>query len=744
MNQWIANSLMPDKNPKMQRRILYGNKTIKLSLNPKDKVVICDPEGLQQAYIYILNSSLENFELPLDIGEMPLSQIIKIEGKQDLLPFIALDDKHDANEIYEFTAPCELELLICAYGKDMLPFEQTPPTPIEIYFPKSAQDLPEPLAEIKAEYRIKAGTAISYEVEEGDYIQIVDVEGKQCSDLLAFDKEALALGQEKGLDPTVTRTLMGNSYPTPGLHSKYFNEDFKALIELYQDTVGRHDTFAVACSAKYYNDMGYMGHDNCSENFNKVLADYPIKPRNGWPAINFFYNTIVTHDNQLGFDEPWSRAGDYVLLKALAPIVCASSSCADDIDAANGWNPTDIHIRIYDKSCNFSKGIANRMTPQAEPRLTRKSGFYNKISELTRYFVEYKGFWLPNSFNNEGAISEYWACRNHAAIMDLSPLRKFEVIGPDALKLLQYTQTRDMNKLAVGQVVYTAFCLETGGMIDDGTILRLCEHNFRIVVGDDYVGIWLREVAQKMGFKVFIKSSTDQLNNIAVQGPKSRNILSKIVTTPPHQPSIEELKWFRFTIGKIGEVPIMVSRTGYTGELGYEVWCNPKDAEFVWDAIYKVGEPIGMKPLGLLALDMLRIEAGLVFAGYDFCDQTDPVEAGIGFVIAKKEDDYIGKDAIMRKKENPAKKMVGLIIDSEEGIYHGDPVYKGRFQIGVVTSATKSPILNKNIALARLDIACSEIGEEVEIGKLDGQQKRIKATICAFPHFDPQKTRVRA
>ena len=150
-----------------------------------------------------------------------------------------------------------------------------------------------------------------------------------------------------------------------------------------------------------------------------------------------------------------------------------------------------------------------------------------------------------------------------------------------------------------------------------------------------------------------MRSSTDQLHNIAVQGPKSRDILREIIWTPPAQPTLEELGWFRFAVGRIGGfegAPVVVSRTGYTGELGYEIFCHPKDALTVFDAVWKAGEPHGMTPLGLEALDMLRIEAGLVFAGYEFCDQTDPFEAGIGFTVPlkTKNDDFIGREALIR------------------------------------------------------------------------------------------------
>jgi aminomethyltransferase len=305
--------------------------------------------------------------------------------------------------------------------------------------------------------------------------------------------------------------------------------------------------------------------------------------------------------------------------------------------------------------------------------------------------------------------------------------------------------TRNIKKLAVGQIVYTSMCNEQGGMVDDGTVFRMCQHNFRWVCGDDYCGVWLRTLAEKHQLKVWIKSSTDQLHNVAVQGPRSRDILAQIVVTPPHQPTLAELKWFRFTVGRIAGIPVVVSRTGYTGELGYEIWCHPAQAATVWDAVWEAGRPAGLTPMGLAALDMLRIEAGLVFAAYDFCDQTDPFEAGIGFTVPKdKTDFYVGSEAVARRRDAPHKKLVGLDIVGNETIGHGDPVYLGRTQVGVVTSATRSPILGKTIALARLDVTATENGLAIEIGKLDGHQKRLGATVTSFPHFDPQKTRVRS
>jgi glycine cleavage system T protein (aminomethyltransferase) len=616
----------------------------------------------------------------------------------------------------------------------------TPHAPEEV-------ELPAPLALPRLDFRVDAATALSYEVKAGEHIQVIDVRGRQCSDFLAFHRRKLERGLERGLDSTVTRTLMGTAYPTPGLWGKFYDLDMDPLVEVVRDTVGRHDTFALACTAKYYEDMGYPGHVNCTDNFNRQLDPFAIAARKGWPALNFFYNTAFDSNLVLTMDEPWSRPGDYVLLRAMTDLVCASSACPDDIDPANGWDVTDIHVRVYPPAKTFSAAIAHRVTPDAEPVLTKETTFHPRTSGLTKSFVEYRGYWLPHCFDNEGAIAEYWACRERAAVMDLSPLRKWEILGPDAEALMQATITRDARRLAVGQVVYTAICNETGGMIDDATVFRLGQDNFRFVGGDEYDGVWLKEQASRLGLRVWVKPSTDQLHNLAVQGPASRDLLAGIVWTPPTQPGLADLKWFRFTIGRIGAydgIPIVVSRTGYTGELGYEVWCHPSDGPAVWDAIREAGSPHGLTPLGLEALDILRIEAGLIFAGYEFDDQVDPFEAGIGFTVnLDTEDDFVGRQALEARKASPQRVLVGLELEGSETAGHGDPVVVGRQRVGVVTSGTRSPILRKNIALARVAVQYRELGTALEVGKLDGQQKRIGATVVRFPFYDPEKTRPR-
>jgi aminomethyltransferase len=757
-----------------ERYVIRGGAVVVVPVMAGDQIEVVDPEGLQSALLSAFNSKGQNITGSLGIAVnttgSELARMLSINApgarkiNKKLAKFkIDLSTSPTAEVLTGETEAGSLQSMVCeeagiliigAPGEPMQVDHQNAPTDLIAWITRSRpqvdtlNELPDPLADPIEDFRIKTATAQSYQVKAGQYIQVLDIDGRQCSDFQCFDLAKLDKGIERCLDATATRTLMGSAYPGPGLYSKFYNVDLEPVVEVMQDTCGRHDSFGLACTSRYYEDMGYPGHPNCSDNFNFALRDYPVAPRKGWMAMNLFFNTFFDDDYQLYFDEPWSRPGDYVLMRALRDMVCVSSACPCDIDAANGWNPTDIQVRVYDENETFKRAIAFRKTTDAEPVMTQETGFHPETSKLTRNFVEYNGYWLANCYTNQGAIEEYWACRQAVAMIDLSPLRKYEVLGPDAEQLMQTCVPRDMKKLAVGQVVYTAMCNLSGGMIDDGTIFRLGKDNFRWIGGCDGSGLWLREQAEKLGLRVWVKNASSQLANLQVQGPKSKDVLKKVIWTRPDQASVEELAWFRFSIARMNNdtgLPILISRTGYTGELGYEVFCHPDHAPEVWRAIALAGEDEGIKPIGLEALDILRIEAGLIFAGHEFCEQTDPFEAGIPFSVPlkTKADDFIGRAALEKRKESPQRKLVGLELSGKEPAAHGEGVFAGRYQVGEITSATISPILGKNIALCKMNIEYAENGTELEVGKLDGHQKRIPSIVVPFPHFDPTKERVK-
>ncbi|QDH64785.1 DUF1989 domain-containing protein [Pseudomonas azotoformans] len=751
--------------PNLERyRVAAGGVTL-VDLQPGDGLQVIDVEGRQTCALLALDaggrSALASWGLsgstaccvPGRIGQALQRRGIDAQA----LPLAASlwDTDSPPGHSRQFVAEDALLVIVAAPAEATAVDRQYRPSELRLIVTRANPSplllpaLPEPLGDVLDEFTLRAGTAHCYTVAKGQYIQVLDVAGRQCSDFVALDRRALDRGVELDLDQTVTRTLNGSAYPAPGLFSKFFDRHMQPMLEVVQDTVGRHDSFALACAARYYETHGYFGHDNCSDNLSRVLAPHGVQARNGWPAINFFFNTGIDAHQQMTLDEPWSRPGDYVLLRAMTDLLCGSTSCPDDIDPANGWNPTDIHVRIYSEKERFSIAMSTRTTADADPILTRESAFHSRTRALTGSFTDYRNWWLPLRYDGYGVTEEYLGCRERVAVMDLTALRKFEIIGPDAEALLQYCLTRDIRRLAVGQVVYSAMCHAHGGMLDDGTLLRLGPDNFRWICGEDYAGVWLREQAEKLGMKVWVKSASEQIHNLAVQGPLSRELLQQMVWTPPTQPSVETLGWFRFLVGRLDGFdgcPLMISRTGYTGELGFEVWCQPEDAERVWDRIWQLGQPLGLVPLGLEALDLLRIEAGLIFAGYEFSDQTDPFEAGIGFSVPlkSKTDDFIGRDALLRRSAHPSHKLVGLHLSGNETAHHGDPVYQGRAQVGVITSACRSPLLASTIALCRVDVSCAEPGTELEIGKVDGLQKRISATVSAAIFYDPDKSRVRS
>lgn len=751
--------------PNLERyRVAAGGVTL-VDLQPGDGLQVIDVEGRQTCALLALDtggrSALASWGLSGSTAcSVPgrIGQALQRRGiDAQALPLAASlwDADSPPGHSRQFVAEDALLVIVAAPAEATAVDRQYRPSELRLIVTRANPSplllpaLPEPLGDVLDEFTLRAGTAHGYTVAKGQYIQVLDVAGRQCSDFVALDRRALDRGVELDLDQTVTRTLNGSAYPAPGLFSKFFDRHMQPMLEVVQDTVGRHDSFALACAARYYETHGYFGHDNCSDNLSRVLAPHGVQARNGWPAINFFFNTGIDAHQQMTLDEPWSRPGDYVLLRAMTDLLCGSTSCPDDIDPANGWNPTDIHVRIYSEKERFSIAMSTRTTADADPILTRESAFHSRTRALTGSFTDYRNWWLPLRYDGYGATEEYLGCRERVAVMDLTALRKFEIIGPDAEALLQYCLTRDIRRLAVGQVVYSAMCHAHGGMLDDGTLLRLGPDNFRWICGEDYAGVWLREQAQKLGMKVWVKSASEQIHNLAVQGPLSRELLQQMVWTPPTQPSVETLGWFRFLVGRLDGFdgcPLMISRTGYTGELGFEVWCQPEDAERVWDRIWQLGQPLGLVPLGLEALDLLRIEAGLIFAGYEFSDQTDPFEAGIGFSVPlkSKTDDFIGRDALLRRSAHPSHKLVGLHLSGNETAHHGDPVYQGRAQVGVITSACRSPLQASNIALCRVDVSCAEPGTELEIGKVDGLQKRISATVSAAIFYDPDKSRVRS
>jgi aminomethyltransferase len=355
---------------------------------------------------------------------------------------------------------------------------------------------------------------------------------------------------------------------------------------------------------------------------------------------------------------------------------------------------------------------------------------------------------------------EYFAIRNSAALIDVSPLQKYTLRGRDAVRLLDRLVTRNVAKCSVGQVLYTPWCDEQGKVIDDGTITRLDEHTFRLTSAEPNLR-WLYE--NSLGLRdVSIEDATAETAVLALQGPLSRDILNASANN-----SIDGLRYFRAIEIQIGGVKVFVSRTGYTGDLGYEIWIDGQDGVKVWDALMLAGERYGITPTGILGLDVARVEAGLIMLDVDYtsakhaitdAQKSSPFELGLGWAVSFDKTEFIGKRALeIEKRRGPTWQLAGLEVDYEtlERVYaeadlplhlpitawRSDiPIYSGGRQIGYATSGVWSPLLKKYIVLAHLEAAQAKEGNQVFMEvTVDHKRRLTRATVSKLPFFDPER-----
>lgn len=354
---------------------------------------------------------------------------------------------------------------------------------------------------------------------------------------------------------------------------------------------------------------------------------------------------------------------------------------------------------------------------------------------------------------------EYSAVRNSAALFDVSPLHKYLVSGRDAVRLLDRMVTRNVGKTKLGQVLYTAWCDAHGKVIDDGTVTRLDETTFRVTAAEPNFR-WLHQNA--VGLDVAIAEISDQLGALALQGPLSRTILAQVA-----EQSVDQLKYFRMMSNRIAGVDIQISRTGYTGDLGYELWIPAAGGVAVWDRLMAVGSNYGITPAGIWALDLARIEAGLVMLDVDYHSshraviedqKSSPFELSLDWTVNLDKDSFNGKQALAAEKaRGPAWRFVGIEVDWEslESLYHAVhlspslptvawrtsvPIYRGGEQIGYASSGCWSPLLKKYLALAHIRAPhfAPDTNVEMEV-TVEHQRKRAKAWVRKLPFFDPAR-----
>jgi aminomethyltransferase len=356
---------------------------------------------------------------------------------------------------------------------------------------------------------------------------------------------------------------------------------------------------------------------------------------------------------------------------------------------------------------------------------------------------------------------EYWAIRNSAALIDVSPLYKYLITGPDAVRLLDRVVTRDVTRCKVHQVMYTPWCDPSGKVLDDGTISRLDDQTFRMTSADPNLR-WLSDNA--VGLQVSIEEISDSTAALSLQGPTSRDILEALAG-----PEIRSLRFFHLTEATIGGVPVTISRTGYTGDLGFEIWAGAADAERLWDALIAGGTPYGIVPAGIWALDIARIEAGLLMIEVDYVSarhaliegqKSSPFELNLGWTVSPTKGAFIGKRALMAEKERgPAWQFVGLEVEWEslERLYAevglpprlptiawraSVPVYVAGRQVGYATSGCWSPLLKKYLALAHVESAHAKPDTKVTMEMtVEHRRKLAAARVTATPFFNPERKR---
>jgi len=354
---------------------------------------------------------------------------------------------------------------------------------------------------------------------------------------------------------------------------------------------------------------------------------------------------------------------------------------------------------------------------------------------------------------------EYNAIRNSAALIDISPLFKYLVTGRDATKLVNRVIARDINKVAVDQVIYCCWCDPQGHVLDDGTITRLGENEYRWTAADPSLR-WFQQNA--LGLDVRIEDISEQVAALALQGPTSGKLLRAITDA-----KIDNLKYFRVTPGKIAGVPVDISRTGYTGDLGFEIWMPWKDAVRVWDELMSKGRLFDLHPAGMIALDIARIEAGLILIEVDYysskkavidSQKYSPSEIGLGKLVDFKKENFVGREALVAEAKKGAERaLVGLEINwnEVEALYDkigmapqvpsqasrvAVPVYRNDRHIGKATSTTWSPTLKKMIALACVDRAHSANGNTLSMEMtVEAVRHKVSATIVPLPFFNPPR-----
>ena len=362
----------------------------------------------------------------------------------------------------------------------------------------------------------------------------------------------------------------------------------------------------------------------------------------------------------------------------------------------------------------------------------KKTPLNARHRSLGARMVEFGGWDMPVEY--AGLVAEHMAVRTAAGLFDVSHMGQIEIAGKDALKALQHITSNDASKLAVGQIQYSALTTPQGTFVDDVLTYKLTDEHFMLVVNASNIikdAQWITAQLAGIGDAVAVNTSS-RYALIALQGPAARTVLQPLTGV-----NLDDIKYYWFTTGEVANVRVTISRTGYTGEDGFEIFVPPASAERVWDAILAAGKPHGLVPAGLGARDTLRLEAAMRLYGNDMDETTTVVEADLNWIVGWKKEAFIGSDVLKRQKaEGTARKLVGFEVLDRAIARHGHEVYIDGEKAGVVTSGTQTPFLKKSIGMAYLPSGKTEPGTPFEI---DVRGRKVKAQVVPMPFYKRQK-----
>src|SRR5438876_39332 len=361
----------------------------------------------------------------------------------------------------------------------------------------------------------------------------------------------------------------------------------------------------------------------------------------------------------------------------------------------------------------------------------KRTPLYEQHVALGARLVEFGGWEMPVQYSS--ILDEHRAVRTHAGLFDVSHMGEFKVEGPDALAFLQHLVPNDVSRLAVNQALYTQLCLPDGGTIDDLIIYHLADNHYMLVVNaanidNDFA--WVEK--QASNFNVQITNQSDATALLALQGPEAQAILQ-----PLTEVDLSTVRYYHCAPGTVNGTNCIISRTGYTGEDGFELYCASADASKLWNDLLAAGKDHGLLPAGLGARDTLRLEAGYCLYGHELNEQTNPLEARLGWTVKFDKGNFIGRDALLKIKEQGLeRKLIGVELLDRGVCRVGHVIYANEHAIGSITSGGPSPTLHKNIGMGYVVIAHANVGEIVDI---DIRGKHVAAQIVALPFYKRKK-----